>query len=150
MSTTPTDDYVDLKEAAAELDNEPIEPVQYAPQYTGADIVEALDRLTAAVQALPGALLAAYVNPRPAVAPTVAPQQLAGTAPAVQVPPPNLGPQQGVSWGGTQPTNTNWVCPVHGAMKVVPAGVSQRTGKPYQAFVACPERGCSEKPPRTA
>lgn len=41
-----------------------------------------------------------------------------------------------------------WTCPVHGGMKIVPAGTSQRTGQPYQAFVACPERGCNEKPGR--
>jgi hypothetical protein len=39
-------------------------------------------------------------------------------------------------------------CPVHRALwKVVPAGVSKRTGRPYAAFVACPEPGCDEKPP---
>jgi len=31
-------------------------------------------------------------------------------------------------------------------VKVVPAGVSKRTGKPYPAFEVCPE--CDEKPPR--
>jgi hypothetical protein len=39
-----------------------------------------------------------------------------------------------------------WVCPIHGQSKTVPAGVSQRTGKPYSAFIACPEMGCNEKP----
>ena len=29
-------------------------------------------------------------------------------------------------------------------MKVVPAGVSKRTGKPYNSFEACPEKGCRE------
>lgn len=43
-----------------------------------------------------------------------------------------------------------WVCPVHGSQKVVPAGVSARTGQPYSSFVACPEMGCNERPPRTA
>ena len=41
-----------------------------------------------------------------------------------------------------------WVCPVHGTVKVVPAGVSSRTGKPYDSFLSCTERDCSEKPPR--
>jgi len=41
-----------------------------------------------------------------------------------------------------------WSCPVHHGSKVVPAGVSKKTGKPYQAFVACSEPGCNEKPPR--
>jgi hypothetical protein len=38
-------------------------------------------------------------------------------------------------------------CPVHGApWKLVQAGVSQRTGKPYNGFWVCSERGCDEKP----
>ena len=41
-----------------------------------------------------------------------------------------------------------WRCPVHGSSKVVPAGVSQRTGRPYTSFVACDQIGCNEKPPR--
>jgi hypothetical protein len=48
-----------------------------------------------------------------------------------------------------------WRCPVHNTAKVVPAGVSRSTGKPYAAFMACAERDCNEKPsrarsPRTA
>jgi hypothetical protein len=43
---------------------------------------------------------------------------------------------------------TGWECPIHHAVKTVPAGVSQKTGKPYSSFQACPERGCDEKPPR--
>ena len=40
-------------------------------------------------------------------------------------------------------------CTVHGTeFKVVPAGVSKVSGKPYQSFMACSERGCREKPPR--
>lgn len=38
-------------------------------------------------------------------------------------------------------------CPVHRVpWKVVPAGVSKKTGKPYAAFTACPERGCDQRP----
>ena len=40
-----------------------------------------------------------------------------------------------------------WQCPVHHGSKVVPAGVSRKTGKPYSEFVACSEPGCNEKPP---
>lgn len=41
------------------------------------------------------------------------------------------------------------LCPVHNVeFKTVPAGVSKSTGRPYNAFLACPERGCNEKPPR--
>ncbi len=38
----------------------------------------------------------------------------------------------------------SWVCPVHGLVKEVPAGVSKRTGRRYKAFLACPEPGCDE------
>lgn len=39
-------------------------------------------------------------------------------------------------------------CPVHHvAFRHVPAGVSKKTGKPYNAFWSCPEMGCRERPP---
>lgn len=41
-----------------------------------------------------------------------------------------------------------WTCPEHGLSKTVPAGVSSKTGKSYDAFVCCPERGCEQRPPR--
>jgi hypothetical protein len=41
-----------------------------------------------------------------------------------------------------------WTCPDHGTSKTVPAGVSSKTGNPYDAFVCCPERGCEQRPPR--
>ena len=38
-------------------------------------------------------------------------------------------------------------CPVHlKPWKLVPAGVSKRTGQGYNAFLACPERGCDQRP----
>lgn len=46
------------------------------------------------------------------------------------------------------PAGGNWFCPVHAKSKIVPAGVSQRTGKPYSAFWACPEQGCDQRPPK--
>ena len=42
--------------------------------------------------------------------------------------------------------SSGWTCPTHGLVKVVPAGVSKRTGKSYPAFEVCPE--CDQKPPR--
>lgn len=45
---------------------------------------------------------------------------------------------------------SQWVCPIHGSWKMVPAGVSRKTGKPYAAFMACSSPGCNEKPPRFA
>lgn len=39
------------------------------------------------------------------------------------------------------------VCPVHQfEFRQVPAGISKKTGKPYSAFWACPEMGCTQKP----
>jgi hypothetical protein len=35
-------------------------------------------------------------------------------------------------------------------MKTVPAGVSKKTGKAYQAFQACSNRECTYKAPKTA
>lgn len=38
-------------------------------------------------------------------------------------------------------------CPIHDVdWKLVPAGVSKKTNKRYNAFWACPVRGCDEKP----
>jgi hypothetical protein len=43
------------------------------------------------------------------------------------------------------------LCPVHKLpFHHVPAGVSTRTGKSYNAFWACPTRGCKEKPTQEA
>jgi len=30
-----------------------------------------------------------------------------------------------------------------GTLKTVPAGVSKKTGKPYNSFIACEDRGCN-------
>ena len=39
------------------------------------------------------------------------------------------------------------VCPIHGTpWKVVPAGVSKKTGKAYDAFRACSTQGCDQRP----
>jgi hypothetical protein len=38
-------------------------------------------------------------------------------------------------------------CPIHRQpWKVVPAGISKSSGKPYDAFRACPVRGCDQRP----
>jgi len=42
----------------------------------------------------------------------------------------------------------NLKCNIHGEdMKLVPAGMSKKTGKPYNAFYACPDRSCKETAP---
>jgi hypothetical protein len=54
--------------------------------------------------------------------------------------PPVVAPQY-------QFTGPSAFCPVHRVpWKTVPAGVSKKTGNAYSAFLACPERGCNEKP----
>ena len=60
-----------------------------------------------------------------------------------QVPTTHQAPAAG---GGTTAAGA-WVCPEHGSRKIVPAGVSKRTGNKYGSFVACAERGCDQKPP---
>jgi len=42
------------------------------------------------------------------------------------------------------------LCPEHGACKIIPAGVSKTTGRPYNAFFACVDRNCKWKPPKKA
>lgn len=45
--------------------------------------------------------------------------------------------------------NQNQLCPIHNQpWKTVPGGISKKTGKPYNAFQACPQMGCTEKPPK--
>lgn len=47
------------------------------------------------------------------------------------------------------PPQPGGYCPIHeSAWKLVPAGVSKKSGKQYNAFWVCPENGCDEKPPR--
>ena len=45
----------------------------------------------------------------------------------------------------------NYTCSkCNSQIKTVPAGTSKRTGQPYNAFQACSNRDCDEKPPQTA
>jgi hypothetical protein len=40
-------------------------------------------------------------------------------------------------------------CPIHNQpWKLVPGGISKKTGNPYSAFSACPVQGCDQRPPR--
>lgn len=46
-------------------------------------------------------------------------------------------------------TDSPWVCPEHGAVVAWPAGVSASSGRPYDAFYACPKgRDCEHRAPR--
>ena len=49
--------------------------------------------------------------------------------------------------GGTASSQTFAICAACGALKdrLVPAGKSKKTGKPYPAFYGCPTRGCPGK-----
>lgn len=67
--------------------------------------------------------------PTPVVAPAALPYQPPVAVTTIQAPAP-------------------WVCPVHHKVKTVPAGVSKKTGNSYDAFLACPEPGCDQKPAR--
>lgn len=41
------------------------------------------------------------------------------------------------------------VCPIHASpWKVVPAGISKKTGNAYESFRACSVQGCDQRPPR--
>lgn len=44
-------------------------------------------------------------------------------------------------------SESGWVCPEHGGARVVPAGVSKKTGKPYSAFRVCVRQECEQKEP---
>ncbi len=92
---------------------------------------EALERIASALEFLAGAYDERRVQPADALAP----DQLAPLPYAAQQPPQTNAP-------------SNWTCPVHHQVKTVPAGVSRRTQKPYDAFLACPVQDCPQKPPR--
>lgn len=41
------------------------------------------------------------------------------------------------------------VCPIHNTpWKIVPAGISKKTGNAYDSFAACSVSGCDQRPPR--
>lgn len=103
------------------LIDEPLAPVEPADQ-----LVRAVNRLAQAVEQNTLALL-----DRPGTPVVVAPTLTA--LPPVQR---AAAPQGGI-------------CPIHNVpWKVVPAGVSKKNGKAYDAFQACSVSGCDQRPPR--
>lgn len=54
----------------------------------------------------------------------------------------------GDTGGGPTFAPIGWLCPEHLVRRIVPAGISSKTGKPYAAFVVCGEQRCDQKPPR--
>jgi hypothetical protein len=94
---------------------------------TGAGQVTEADRLIRAVNRLAQALeqntLAILDHPQPAA-----------HAPLTALPP-------------VQTPASNSVCPIHGTpWKLVPAGISKKTGNAYEAFRACSTKGCDQRP----
>jgi hypothetical protein len=58
---------------------------------------------------------------------------------------------QGTPWQlpAQQAQMPEWVCPIHGTFKIVPAGVSKKPPfRAYDAFMVCSEQGCDQRPPR--
>lgn len=101
-------------------DLEPITPAQ-----TDDRLISAIHRLAQAVEQNTLALLD---RPQPV---QNGPQRPAG----LQALPPIQQPQSAD------------VCPIHNTpWKVVPAGISKKTGKAYDAFRACSTSGCDQRP----
>ena len=59
-----------------------------------------------------------------------------------KVPDPTSSPTSGSGSSASASTLRGWVCPAHGTVKVIPAGTSAKTGKPYASFKACGTFGC--------
>lgn len=59
----------------------------------------------------------------------------------------SLEPQQQSFVSRPDPEEPGGACPEHGtAWRLVPAGISQKTGKRYNSFWACSTKGCNIKP----
>lgn len=56
------------------------------------------------------------------------------------------GPPAGPARFADPNPDADWLCPLHGTRRVVPAGVS-KAGRDYPAFAVCSERDCEERPP---
>jgi len=114
---------------------------------------ERLERIAVALEQI-----VAYVKPSDlaafhAEAPRTAPEPRQAQSGPVDPEPPFPGPSPEFRQSRDLPAEPfapfpRWSCPIHHSSKVVPAGVSKKTGKPYQAFVVCNEPGCDQKPPR--
>lgn len=112
------------------LDPYPAELLEELPATAPDPLVNAITRLAQAIETL----AAQTRTPAP---PVVA----AGGPPSLAPLPPVQTPQT--------PDPTFDGCPIHHApWKVVPAGVSKKTGRAYEAFKACPVAGCDQRPAR--
>ena len=105
----------------------------------------ALDRLAAPLEMLTVGLPTGE-PPLPTPPPEYVTQQITpfnppptANAATVALPPVQPAPYQF--------TGPSAFCPVHRVpWQTVPAGTSKRTGRAYSAFLACPERGCEQRP----
>jgi hypothetical protein len=111
-----------------------------------------LERIAAVLERLADAEEQATLAQIPASPPQTAPaeRQLApwDNAPMPMTPPLQANQPYQVADSFPPLPRMAWTCPVHHGSRVVPAGVSKRTGNTYEAFLACAEPGCDEKPPR--
>lgn len=114
----------------------------------------ALERIAAALERLADAEEQAVLAEMPASPPETAPAP-AEIHPWDNVPlnatlpsPPSYTivsasqPYQPPTAVTTIQTPPPWVCPIHHEVKMVPGGVSARTGKPYGSFLSCTDREC--------
>ena len=118
-----------------------------------APVMERLDKLTIAVEKLVAVLKPSDLAQFNAEAPRIAQEPRQAQSGPVGPEPPFSGPSPEFRQSRDLPAEPfapfpRWSCPVHHSSKVVPAGVSKKTGKPYQAFVVCEEQGCEQRPPR--
>lgn len=76
-------------------------------------------------------------------------QETVATAAQIAAPRPTIVQQVAAVDGtdGAPAGSAPWVCPDHNEVKVVPGGLSRRTGRRYNAFYACPEPGCDQTGP---
>ncbi len=103
--------------------------VPEVPQNDADALVAAIHRLATAVEQNTLAILDSAPITAPRTAPTLAP------LPAVSAVPPSSAAFDG--------------CPIHQTpWKIVPAGVSKKTGNAYAAFRACTVAGCDQRPSR--
>ena len=123
-------------------------------------IITANEKTAAALERIATALEQMALDGTTRAAPTWnQPDGLPTGDPPLPTPPPDLSASvsvpivnQTVPLPPVQPapfqfTGPSAFCPVHRVpWKTVPAGTSKRTGAAYSAFLACPERGCNERP----
>lgn len=113
------------------------EPTTYVPPDSTLVLAAAIDRLAQALEQL---VLSQLEVPHPLNArqPFVSADPYPADLPPVEI---------GDASATTRPVPLA-NCPVHHEpWKYVPAGTSKKSGLPYDAFYACPVRGCTQRPP---